>query len=184
MAVSWQFGNYAQWWILRNRIQWQNSKNMELRWRYPCLWLWCHVMSCHVMGWDGMGLKVWLKNLLTYSPTHTMLYMPFFEGVVVALGKGHSGTINAVKISPDEKVLSFFLSSFFLSFFLSVSLSLSLSVCLAPYCSQLPTLKNSYILISSMLTDHRFSGKHRGNIILGNAVCWEAEATTQQLKRH
>jgi hypothetical protein len=37
--------------------------------------------------------------------------MPFLEGVVVAHGKGHSGTINAVKISPDEKVLSFFLSS-------------------------------------------------------------------------
>ena len=90
-----------------------------------------------------------------------MLYMSFLEGVVVALGKGHSGTINAVKISPDEKVLSFFLTC----------LPVCMIVCLSSFTDTYFAPALIRLFFFSMTTDYRFSGKYRGDIILGNAVC-------------
>ena len=43
---------------------------------------------------------------VTGSGDKVLKLWAYDEGVTVAMGRGHSGTINAVKISPDEKVTS------------------------------------------------------------------------------
>jgi hypothetical protein len=114
------------------------------------------------------------------------------------VGKGHSGTINAVKISPDEKVqrqpyltlpsllyidFTVFIVCCVFRFLLWVCSTLHLSVRSYPPATQtLCSYRIHNWWYSTLLfADYCVGGQHRGNIVLGDAIGWSVTARTEQL---
>ena len=90
-------------------IKWQSFSNSPTLLLFP---LFTYYICSHYTSFIFIYFLSFQHILLYSSPLLRLLFVSrrvlifnfIFTGISVASGRGHSGTINAVKISPDEKV--------------------------------------------------------------------------------
>ena len=95
-------------------IKWQSFSNSPTLLLFP---LFTYYICSHYTSFIFIYFLSFQHILLYSSPLlrlcfvsrRVLIFNFIFTGISVASGRGHSGTINAVKISPDEKVCLYYI---------------------------------------------------------------------------